>query len=83
MEAVQQNVLTIPVKSYLNLNKALGLTVLFHSRQMVKTSNPPSLRNERIVNSNRRPRRLIRSTVNSVTSWLHLANQSKIQPFCS
>lgn len=61
----------------------VGYKMLFHSRWMVKSSKLHSFRNERIASRNRRPYRLIRSTVTSVTSWLHLSKCSKIQPFCS
>lgn len=67
----------------LNRPVIIGYRMLFHSRWMVKSSKQHSFRNEEITNRNRRPYRLIRSTVTSVTSWLHLSKCSNIQPFCS
>lgn len=67
----------------LNRPVVIGYRMLFHSRWMVKSSKLHSFRNEGIANRNRRPYRLIRSSVTSVTSWLHLSKCSKIETFCS
>lgn len=67
----------------LNRPVVIGYRMLFHSRWMVKSSKLHSFRNEGIANRNRRPYRLIRSSVTSVTSWLHLSKCNKIQPFFS
>lgn len=67
----------------LNRPVIIGYRMLFHSRWMVKSSKLHSFRNEGITNRNRRPYRLIRSTVTSIISWFHLCKCSKMQPFCS